>query len=311
MMGSAKMEHEQFRRLAQYLFYDSPNILVQTSFPFEQENGNDPSSLLWVREESLKSRLTQRGGRESWIHVGEVNSRKESSDTTGVFLTKKTTLLQREYDYREMRPHVMILKLPGLESAITAFYFPLDAVATRAELVTNGYLSREWTLCDEWRANDRFEGDMRMLSLRDDEPIEKTPADKMRHELEMDKLHLKSALSLGRESSSPTESYNRGPIVTMDGRRFQRCLPMDPCLPISLMNGVFSELRFDARVEILVEFCWLGLRLRSKWNEEVPFCLKGKQLSESRESEYYIVQRGCMLPIHIRFYLSRTGRIPS
>lgn len=306
LVGSAKPEHEKFCRLAQYLFYDSPYIFVQASFP-TKITGSKTSSVA-SREESLNNWLLKRenGKFARWEEVNNPQSastfpKYESYNSTMVFLTRLSTIGHQTIRTWLSTPH-MNLKIPFSAAAITALYFPLDEVVTKVELKINGYTSREWTLNDgEWRANDRFEGDMRTLPFPDDVPIERVPTNRINRELQMDKLHLKCALSFEHSKSSYAEPYNRGSIVTMNGRRFQRCVPMDPCIPVFINHFNVSELYFDAHAEILVESCKLcDVDLNSICeNFGVPICVKGKQQSASkRESEYFIAEYQRLLTFH-------------
>lgn len=263
--------------------------MLQVSVPSEIHSEN--ASFVRNGAKSLETKLTKRENKNLFVFEPvSINLQTSENDdsTTMVRLTKESTIAEKNWNPLS-RPR---LRLFGISDAITAFYFPLDQLLTRVELIVNDLTCREWTLIDgEWHTNDVLGDELEMASFRCDYLNGNATADKMRSELEMDRVNLKCALAFSHLQISHAEPYVRGQYLTTQGCRFQRCAPMDPCLPGSPLYSSTMELRFDANTELFIERCHLDYRIRSSWCNPNNFCVKGMRQSHAKESGYFMMTK--------------------
>lgn len=178
---------------------------------------------------------------------------------------------------------------------LTAVYLPISSETSKAELRINGYLAREWR-------KDR-NGLWSIKCLQLEEPLVGlleedrqilSGGENLQTMLKQNFNEIESLLASQRKTTA-SNPYDRGEVVEWGGRAYQRCFPMDPCVPLASLLWCSVELRFDFPCQVLLEHVYVN---RDSRDELVTknLMMRGSMVVSRPGGDRWAVRNGVTAP---------------
>lgn len=184
--------------------------------------------------------------------------------------------------------------LSGDWDLLTAIYLPTTDEASTAHLWVGGEIANEWTRGHNGRWTQKswqFEEALDRLLEQERNGAhneKKISSSQLKHE-----HRLLGAVLKSQRRSHSNKPYDRGEIVEWSGRSYQRCIPMDPCVPLALISCSQVKLTFDFPCQPLAEYINFPDRGRHHWEEEDRWwVMRGTKTNSNFDGDAWLIGFG-------------------